>query len=149
MGSASSEKKGKGKVLCVDDHEEVLKVVDVLLTNNGYETVLARDGEEAIELFQLHRGKFVAAVIDLRMPRKDGVEVAIEIRKVSKDMPLIALSAYIGRGGQDSLLKECEEAGFNACTIKPFAIEPFLKTVNELIEKSSQKHTKPPATGGA
>ncbi len=129
----SQTKAGKGKILCVDDHESILRTLTLLLTNSGYETVLAHDGKDGLEKFRQHNGDFVAAVVDLRMPEMDGVELAREIRKVSKEIPLIALSAYISRGGKDSLLKECEDAGFNACTIKPFDVEPFLRTVKELV----------------
>jgi CheY-like chemotaxis protein len=141
MSTASDNKTGKGKILCVDDDEAILKVLDVMLQSYGYETILAHNGEEGIDLFRQHKKDLVAGVLDLRMPRKNGLEVARAIRAESSDLPLIALSAYLAGGQKESIsIKQCEEAGFSAHTTKPFAIEPFMATVDECVANYRKKH---------
>ncbi|MDI6774948.1 MAG: response regulator [Verrucomicrobiota bacterium] len=127
---------GKGKVLCVDDDDNVLQTIGILLTSNGYETILGRDGEEAVALFKKHGKELVAVILDLRMPKKDGLAAAREIRRESPDIPLIALSAYLcgGKEGK-SLLKQCEKAGFDAYTNKPFAAEPLLAALADWVKR--------------
>ena len=133
-------KTGKGKILCADDDAGILRVLDALFTSYGYGTVLAHNGEEGVQMFRQHKAELVAAVLDLRMPLKSGIEVAKEIRAESADLPLIALSAYLGGAQQDGVpLKQCEEAGFTAYTTKPFAIEPFMATIGECVEEYLKK----------
>ncbi len=142
-GKPSQPTTGKGKILCVDDDPEVLRMLDLLLRNNGYDTVLGHDGEEAVRLFRQHKKDLVAGVLDLRMPKKDGMGVAREIRKESTDVPLIALSAYLSGTSKDNIpIKQCEEAGFNAYTQKPFSVEPFLLTINECVRNYIERRKK-------
>jgi CheY-like chemotaxis protein len=139
--ASGSDKTGKGKILCVDDDEAVLKVLDVMLQSYGYGTVLAHNGQEGIDVFRQHKNDIVAGVLDLRMPLKNGLEVAREIRAESSDLPLIALSAYLGGAQKESItIKQCEEAGFSAHTTKPFAIEPFIATIDECVASYRKKH---------
>lgn len=132
--------RGRGKVLCVDDDDSVLQVVGVLLGTAGYEPVLGHDGEEAVQLFKKHAQDLVAVILDIRMPGKDGLAAAKEIRQLSPDIPLIALSAFLA-GGKESkdLMAQCEAAGFNAYTTKPFAQEPFLVALADWVNRYEDK----------
>jgi len=132
---SSGGKTSRGKVLCADDDESVLRVLGVLFGGNGYTPILARDGDQALVLFHQHKNELVAAVLDLRMPGKNGLELAKEIRKESVDLPLFALSANVGRGDLQDLPKLCAEVGFTGVTAKPFAVDPFLRMISEAVEK--------------
>jgi CheY-like chemotaxis protein len=131
----------KGKILCVDDDLGLREMLEVLLKTAGYETIIARDGEEGLALFKQHSQELVAVVLDLRMPGLDGMAVARMIRKGNTDIPLIALSAYLGGHDRDDVLKDCEAAGFNAYTKKPFSPETFLRALNEWVQKYRSMHS--------
>jgi CheY-like chemotaxis protein len=136
---SAEETKSKGTILCADDHSGLLELLDALLTSTGYCTVLARDGDEAIALFKQHQQDLVAVVLDLRMPKKDGIAVAREIRTESAEIPIIALSAYLTGSQGEGVRKQCEEAGFTAYTRKPFAVESFLKTLEDCIGRYARR----------
>jgi CheY-like chemotaxis protein len=70
------------------------------------------------------------------MPGKNGLELAKDIRRESPDIPLIALSAYLGADKTGNVsVKQCEEAGFTAYSVKPFSLEPFLATINACVKQ--------------
>ncbi len=133
MPPASSAESGVVKVLCADDDPALLQTVSILLQSAGYDTILAHDGQEAVELFRQHQAELAAVILDLRMPRMDGITAAREIRKLSPRIPVVALSAYLSGKGSEALLRECEEAGFTGYAHKPFAAEPFLAALAEWI----------------
>lgn len=119
------------RILCADDEPELLNTLQILFRSAGYEILTAANGEEAVAKFREHKDTLDAVVLDLRMPGKDGISAAREIRSESEHIPIVALSAYIE--GEASVHK-CMEAGFSAYTKKPFASDLFLKHLDDLIQ---------------
>ncbi|SHK70552.1 response regulator transcription factor [Desulforamulus aeronauticus] len=77
-------------VLVVDDEDKIRQVIGIYLTNEGYQVGEAKDGEEALRKFRAEAWDVI--VLDVMMPKLDGVTVCQEIRKVSK-VPIIMLTA--------------------------------------------------------
>lgn len=125
----------KGKVLCVDDDQDVLVMLDAILSTSGYETVLAHDGEEGVQVFKSRKNELAAVVMDVRMPVKNGFEAAREMRAESADMPLIAVSAYFGGQKNSAQAKQIMESGFNTYTSKPFNIDSLISTIDSLVQQ--------------
>ena len=81
----------KIKILVVDDESRMRKLVHDFLAREGYEVLEAGDGEEALDIF--YQQKDIALlVLDIMMPRINGLEVCREIRQTSK-VPIIMLTA--------------------------------------------------------
>lgn len=78
------------KILVVDDEKPISDIVKFNLDKEGYEVVTAYDGEEAIEKVESEKPDLI--LLDLMLPKMDGLEVAREVRK-SHDMPIIMLTA--------------------------------------------------------
>lgn len=78
------------KILVCEDDESILRSIDIYLKQDGYSTILARNGKEALELFSSNDVDLV--IMDLMMPIVSGEEAIFEIRKYSF-VPLIILSA--------------------------------------------------------
>jgi two-component system alkaline phosphatase synthesis response regulator PhoP len=80
------------KILIVEDDLHISKVYEIQLAREGFFTILARDGEEALKLFEQENPNIV--ILDLMIPKKDGFEVLEEIRKNSKysKIPILILS---------------------------------------------------------
>jgi DNA-binding response OmpR family regulator len=78
------------RILIVDDDKEIANLIAIYLKNEGYETELAHDGIEAIE--KLSGGVFHLAVLDVMMPRMDGLEACRRIRETA-ELPILMLSA--------------------------------------------------------
>jgi len=139
QAASDGQTESKGTILCADDDGAVLATLDALLTASGYRTILAHDGDEAIALFKKHQQDLLAVVLDLRMPKKDGIEVARQIRAESAEIPLLALSAYLVGSQVKEVLRQCAEGGFDACTRKPFGTASFLKTLDDCIGRHARK----------
>lgn len=106
------EKNLKAKILLVDDEETVLTVGGELLRSLGMEVDVALSGEEAIELFK--KETFDLVILDLTMPRMDGVETLRRLREIDHEVRVIMTSGYteqevfsrlVGRNRTDFLPK--------------------------------------------
>lgn len=78
------------KILVVDDEKEIRNLIEIYLKNEGYEVIKARDGEEALEI--LEKEDIHLIILDIMMPKIDGIEVAKKVRD-NKAIPIIMLSA--------------------------------------------------------
>lgn len=78
------------RIMIVDDDANICELVRLYLEKEGYETVICLDGQKALEEFE--KNKADLAVLDIMMPKVDGITVCREIRKTS-DMPVIMLTA--------------------------------------------------------
>ena len=77
-------------ILVVDDDKEIVKAIGIYLKNENYEILKAYDGEEAIKI--INNEKVDLIILDIMMPKKNGIETLEEIRK-DKNIPVILLSA--------------------------------------------------------
>ncbi len=100
-------------MLVADDNADAADILAELLRLLGQEVLVARDGQEAIEL--VAREQPDVAFIDLGMPRLDGLEAA---RRIRADHPAVVLVALTGLG-QRSDRDASREAGFDAHLVKP------------------------------
>ena len=79
------------KILIVEDEDMIREGISDYLTDCGYETIQAREGEEALEQFSNHQVDLV--LLDIQMPKLNGLEVLSEIRKNSQ-VPVLMLTAF-------------------------------------------------------
>ena len=80
------------EVLLADDNADFAEVLAELLTDDGFNVRVARDGREAVDMFRAARADVL--LLDLAMPRRDGLSALEEIRLTSPDVPAIFLTAY-------------------------------------------------------
>ncbi|WP_315067866.1 response regulator transcription factor [uncultured Clostridium sp.] len=80
----------KGTILIVDDEKEIRDLVDIYLKSDGYNTIKACDGVQAINLLQENDVDLI--ILDVMMPNLNGIEACLKIREM-KEMPIIMLSA--------------------------------------------------------
>ncbi len=117
-------------ILLVDDEDAVLKLLAYPLERDGLRVVAARDGEEALERFGSERVDLV--VLDIMLPRLDGLEVCRRLRADSS-VPIIMLSA---RGDEfDKVLGL--ELGADDYITKPFSIREFRSRVRALLRRAA------------
>jgi PAS domain S-box-containing protein len=91
---ASGLWRGSGTILVVDDEEPVRVVAKKMMERWGFHVLTAADGNEAIKLFQENPGRIACVLLDLTMPRKDGVETYRELRRARNDVRVILTSGY-------------------------------------------------------
>lgn len=114
---------GKGKtILVVDDDPETRTMLREMLEPQGYAVVLAEDGVEALN--KLEKSKFDLVLMDLAMPRMDGIQATREIRLRSygSKLPVVAISAHTSGTAEE----EAFDAGMDGYLRKPFTRELIL-----------------------
>jgi two-component system, cell cycle sensor histidine kinase and response regulator CckA len=85
----------------------------------GYQVLCASDGEQAIQLFRSRAGQIKAVILDLAMPRVDGVQAFAEIRRIRADIPVLVISGY----SESEVLQRFHEPKPDAFLQKPFTFE--------------------------
>ncbi len=114
-----------GTILIADDESIVLETADALLRHFGYNTVLARDGHEAIARFRENPKGFLVALVDLTMPGLDGAEVMRMIRTINPSMPVLVMSGF----SEQDVLKRLQGLGRVGIMRKPFSREMLLEQI--------------------
>ncbi|WP_282937611.1 response regulator transcription factor [Paenibacillus sp. RC67] len=77
-------------ILLVDDEKEIIDMLEIYLKNEGYKLLRASDGEQALQVLQKEDVDLI--VLDIMMPKMDGIEACLKIRE-QRNMPIIMLSA--------------------------------------------------------
>jgi len=117
------------KVLVVDDDPVLAELVAINLQNEGYEVVIALDGQEGLRRFHHDRPNLV--VLDVTMPTLNGYEVCQRIRDLS-DVPIIMLTAQ----GQEQDVVRGLEVGADDYVTKPFRLREFLARVRANLRRA-------------
>ena len=86
--------KGTGTVLLAEDDLFVQNVISKLLTKAGFQVIMASNGQEALDLFVAHEGKFSAVLLDLTMPVMDGVTAMRKMKELNPEAKIIISSGY-------------------------------------------------------
>ena len=87
-------------VLIVDDEEICLTITSEMVKKLGMPTMTARDGVEAVEVFEQHGHTIGCVLIDLQMPRMNGIDACRQIRNMDANVPLIIASGYLNAANQ-------------------------------------------------
>jgi len=124
-------------VLLVDDEESVQKVLTYPLEREGYRVVQARDGEQALDRYRDEHVDLV--ILDLMLPRLDGLAVCRRLREERSAVPIIMLTARGDEG--DKVLGL--ELGADDYITKPFSIREFMSRVRALLRRAQL----PPSSG--
>jgi len=123
--------KSKIRVLLCEDDPNLGKLLSDYLNAKGFVTTWAQDGAEGVKAF--FRETFDFVILDVMMPRKDGFEVATEIRKESKQIPILFLTARSMK--EDTL--EGFKVGADDYMTKPFSMEELLLRINAILRRTS------------
>jgi DNA-binding response OmpR family regulator len=116
------------KVLIVDDEPNIVVSLQFLMRKGGFETSVARDGEEA--LLEVERFRPDLVLLDVMMPRKDGYEVCQQLRSSGwDDLKIVMLTAK----GRESEITKGLALGADAYVTKPFSTSDLVDTVTRLL----------------
>jgi two-component system response regulator MprA len=119
------------RILVVDDDRAVRESLRRSLEFNGYQVELAGDGAQALEMVIADRPD--AMILDVMMPRLDGLEVARRLRSTGDDLPILVLTARDTVSDRVSGL----DAGADDYLPKPFALEELLARLRALLRRAA------------
>ncbi len=119
----------KKRILIVEDDEHIAEGLKLGLESQDYETVIAGDGHEALELWS--GGSFDLILLDVMLPGKDGLEVCREIRRQAGRVPILFLTA---RDRDDDKVAGLLAGGDDYLT-KPFNLEELLLRISGIFRR--------------
>ena len=119
-------------VMVVEDNEKNRKLMRVVLKAKGYNIIEAATGEEALNLLKNQKPDII--LMDIQLPGIDGLTLIKEIKAsaVTKDIPIIAVTAYAMKGDEQKIL----DTGCNAYVSKPINTQELPLIVEKYIKKS-------------
>lgn len=130
-------------ILVVDDEQRIRKLLKDFLAKKDYEVIEAKDGEEALEIFEERKDTIDLILLDVMMPKLDGWSVLRQIRQNSR-VPIIMLTA---RGEeQDELFGF--ELGVDEYISKPFSPKILVARVEAILKRTSKSQNKISDYGG-
>lgn len=116
---------GAGTVLVVDDEDALRAVAVGALRRMGFDTLEARDGLEALGVYEANRARIRLILMDLTMPGMDGVEACRQLRLTGAEAPIILSSGF----DPESLASALKAEGFCRFLPKPYRYQALLSTV--------------------
>lgn len=128
------------KILIVDDEVNLRKLLSVVFTEEGYEVLCAADGEEAIGLFG--KGAVDLVLMDIRMPRMDGLMALKTLKEINSKIPIILMTAY---GGVDTAVEALKLGSFDYI-VKPFDLDELKLLVKKAFKLKEVKRENIPLT---
>jgi two-component system cell cycle sensor histidine kinase/response regulator CckA len=135
---------GSETILIAEDEESLRNLSKDILEGLGYTVLIAKNGEEAVEIFAENRERIDMLLFDVVMPRMGGVEAYENVRALNADIPLILMTGYSAETVQSKFVKRersAEEIG--AVVIqKPYSIDGLGSKIREVLDASQNLLTK-------
>jgi DNA-binding response OmpR family regulator len=131
---SAPHRRARPRILVVEDHDETREVVAMLLKTEGYDVVLAADGDDGVACARTTRPDI--AIVDIFLPRKDGVAV---IEELCRDLPalvIIAVSADTSLDRRGALIR-AREAGAHYTLRKPLEPWVLLRALDGIVARSA------------
>lgn len=130
----------KETILIVDDEEDILELLKVNLSNEGYNILQTMTGEEAIKIAKQSSPDLI--VLDLMLPGIDGLEVTKYLRKAeaTEDIPIVMLTAK----GEESDIVTGLELGANDYISKPFSPRELTARIRAILRRRNRNSTEAP-----
>lgn len=119
------------KILIVDNEENIRFLYEQELMEEGYQTLLACDGKECLEKIETELPDLI--ILDIRMPKMDGLEAIGKIIELRKNIPIIINTAY------STYKDDFMSWAADAYVVKSHDLESLKSTIKEILEKKKSK----------
>ncbi|HPP06195.1 MAG TPA: PAS domain S-box protein [Syntrophorhabdaceae bacterium] len=127
--------RGSETILICEDDDGVRSFMEEILKGAGYNVLTARDGVESIEMFNRYANIIDLIILDIIMPKKNGIEVYEEIKTIRPDIEALFISGY----PRDSLEKRGKTFGGMEIIAKPITPQKLLKSIRARIDNKKHK----------
>ncbi len=124
----STEWRGSGTILLVDDEETILGVARLMLEKLGFSVITAGDGREAIEIYRMRGHEIAVVLLDLTMPHMNGEEAFRELRRIDPAVRVILSSGY----SEHEIAARFSGKGLAAFIQKPYQIARLREALREI-----------------
>ncbi len=119
-------------ILAIDDNEDILKLLDTVITGNGHNFTQVRNGKEGVKVIE--EQNFDAILLDLAMPEFSGIDVVESLKKSNdlKDQKIILFTASSATDKEIGELLQNE--GVSSCIRKPVKIDFLMTKIEEMVK---------------
>ena len=121
------------KILIIDDDVGMRRTASRILRRGGHKVVEAGDGVEGLCIFRTELPDIV--VSDIVMPKKEGIETILELRRENPALLILAISGNLT--GSTNYLRFAEKLGANGTLAKPFRAADLLREIDNLMRRSA------------
>jgi CheY-like chemotaxis protein len=121
---------GSERVLLVDDDEHIRQTGKEILTNFGYDVVLAVDGEHALEIYQSDYDDIDLVLLDLIMPGMGGKQCLENLVRINPDAKVVLVTGY----SMDGYIRETIQKLSKGLIIKPYQAKKMLRFVRDVLD---------------
>jgi len=128
--------KDRPRIMLVEDDESLGFLLKDTMNDYGWSVALFQNGEKGLTAF--HNQTFDLCILDIMLPRKDGFELAIEIRKFNQRVPIVFLTA---KSQLDDRIRGFQ-IGADDYVCKPFSIEEFKYRIDAILKRSLGTQTE-------
>lgn len=122
---------GNPTILIVDDEELMREVTSIMVEENGGKVLTAIDGLDAVETFAENRDQIAAIFLDVSMPRMNGYEAYLEIRKIAPEIPILVVSGL----KMTPEIQELQQKGEVNFLSKPFHEVELIKALRNTMAR--------------
>jgi CheY-like chemotaxis protein len=127
-----NEKGNRELILLVDDETEIAELASAMLTDEGYKVILARDGFEALRIYQQISKQIGLVILDFFLPVMDGDAVFDELRGLNPDVAVVLSSGFAEQGKLGNMLAQ----GLRGFIPKPYTREKLLEQVRSTLDSA-------------
>ena len=122
------------KILIVEDNPQSMRLIEMILKAEDYTLLKAIDGEEALDIAEKEYPDLI--LMDVQLPDMDGMTVVRMLRenKVTKDIIILALTAYAMKGDKERMLR----MGCDDYISKPIDVQGFINTVRRFLSSKTE-----------
>ena len=132
------------RILVAEDEQNILQMLVMNLNRAGYEVVEAYNGTAALEKYDKHKGNFDIALLDIKMPGIDGIELCKMLREISDTLGIIMLSAK----GTESDKIVGLNTGADDYITKPFSVTELLARIDSVYRRVKLSKGSATSSGG-
>ena len=118
-------------ILVVEDEQLMLRLLEKFLSRQGYQVLVASDGEQAIEAYCRHKTEIDVVLLDVGLPKVRGMDVLLKMKDENPDVRVVIASGYL----EPEVKSEMYRAGVNDFVDKPYMLPEVLETLRSLTER--------------
>ena len=122
---------GTETILVVDDEAVLQEVIGDLLKVNGYTVLIAKDGAEALEIYQQRKSEIALVLTDLDMPILGGTELTKRLRVLDPSVKIVVSTGYLDESGKQQMIAN----GANDLVSKPFKAQEVLQSIRTILDR--------------
>lgn len=115
-------------ILIADDEQLILETTKKVLELQGYRTITARDGAEAVSVYSQSKDMISAVLLDMVMPVMDGSTAIQVLRRINPHVKIIAMSGFARRGSNEAFMRDTQ-----AFLAKPYKTDELLETLQKVL----------------